>query len=87
MLNKWETNSRRDTCGDLMASLSSKEPLISSSGPGVAQCDAARPSLLSYNGPIYHRAPASVSYSVVITAATDEEEDGHFGSEIQICLI
>ena len=37
-----ETNSRRDTCGDLMTPVSSKEPLISSSGPRAAPCVAAR---------------------------------------------
>lgn len=35
-LEEQGVNSRRDTCGDLMACVSSKEPLISSSGPGVA---------------------------------------------------
>ena len=35
-------NTKRNTCGDLMAFVSSKEPLISSSGYGAAPCVVER---------------------------------------------
>lgn len=40
-LKEQEVNSRRDICGDLMAPVSSKKALISSSGPRAAPCVAA----------------------------------------------